>query len=134
MRIFNAKFKPFKWFFNLFTRKKPHPAIKLAEEVEKSAELIKELEKETTARQTKGQRPSKGRVKKQRARGVWLRNGEKIDHTTVKNSSGNYNTRINPINRHSKYGFALRRAQKQNRNPGRVTIPGHGLPIFLTDQ
>jgi hypothetical protein len=114
-------------FNNSKGRKKQEPAEELGKELDKTVELLKELE---TANDTEphksGKRPNKGRI--------MLRNGDKIDHTTVKNSAGNYSTRINPINRHSEYGFNLRRAQKQNRKPGRVSVPSYGFPIFLTDQ
>lgn len=47
----------------------------------------------------------------------------------IMGSNGEYNTRLNPVNRHSEYGFALRMAYKLNRKPN--GIKGYHSPQFL---
>lgn len=44
--------------------------------------------------------------------------------------NNNPSTPINPLNRHSEYGFAIRRMRKLNRKPSSCTA--YRLPQFLT--
>lgn len=44
-----------------------------------------------------------------------LNKKREVSDIFITDSSGKQNTRINPINRHSEYGFALRLANKLNR-------------------
>lgn len=54
-----------------------------------------------------------------------------IETQYVSKLSGNLNTRINPLNRHSKEGFEIRMQQKRNRLPGRVKSSRH--PAFFQE-
>jgi hypothetical protein len=56
-----------------------------------------------------------------------------VNNVFIQMSNGNYNTRINPINRNSKIGFAIRRMNKLNRKVSGGVIVQH-IPNFLTNK
>jgi hypothetical protein len=80
----------------------------------KESESLKELEK-------RAEEAAKEREKK----GIKLIKDSRL----LKMSNGNFNTTLNPINRHSPEGFALRRVNKANRKAGK-TYQVNRLPIF----
>jgi hypothetical protein len=80
----------------------------------KESESLKELEK-------RAEEAAKEREKK----GIKLIKDSRL----LQMSNGNFNTTLNPINRHSHEGFALRRVNKANRKAGK-TYQVNRLPIF----
>lgn len=53
--------------------------------------------------------------------------------TQYVSASGNLNTRINPLNRHSKEGFEIRMQKKRNRLSGRRHGGWRQGPIFFQE-
>ena len=51
----------------------------------------------------------------------------------IQMSNGNFTTRINPINRYSKIGFAIRRMNKLNRT-SKFGVSAQHVPYFLTNK